>query len=139
MPIATLLPLAGKLNATLCAVPFVGEPLVRTQNRLFGKIAFHLPVMGAHKCTTIDEVKQQWLSFLSRVGIHPRIVDEKPNSFAFQIDACAYGFDRPEQQQVCDACMDFDRVFVKHLGAELVIEHSIPQGAAECRCVVRMS
>ena len=136
--IGQILPLVGKLNDTLCRIPVVGEHVVRTHSRLAARAAFHAPLMGGRRCSTIADLKGEWLKFLARVDIHLDIVEEDDNSFVFTVARCPYCFEHGEQQLVCDACMDLDREYIKLLGGELTIEHCIPDGSEHCRCSVRL-
>ncbi len=135
---ATLLPIVGKLHFWVSRIPWIGERLVRSQSRLAAQLAFHLPLVGGKKSSTVEGVKSEWRKFLSLAGMNLDVTREDADSFEFQVSSCPYGFRRPEEKKVCDACMDLDRTYVKLLGAELEVLESIPGGANCCRCVVRV-
>jgi hypothetical protein len=134
-----LMPAIGKLNALAYRLPFVGETLVRRQSRAVGALAFHMPLLGGKPCSSIGEVKEEWLRFLGRAGISVRITREAENEFEFEVGACPWGFRKSADQGVCDACMDLDRTYVKLLGGEMEVLDSIPSGAACCRELIRMA
>ncbi|MEW6439687.1 MAG: hypothetical protein AB1640_02020 [bacterium] len=134
-----VLPMVGKLNYLLYRVPGIGDRVVRGQSRLAAKLAFHAPLLGGRRSTTLEGVKSEWLKFLAMAGIQPDITREGEREFEFQVQACPYGFHRPEEKGVCDACMDLDRAYVKLLGGELEVLESIPAGSPRCRIAVRVA
>jgi hypothetical protein len=69
----TLLPLLGKLNYLMYRIPLIGESLVRGQSRMAARIAFHMPILGGKRSSTLEGVKSEWLKFLSLAGIQPPI------------------------------------------------------------------
>ena len=135
----TLLPLLGKLNYLMYRIPLIGESLVRGQSRMAARIAFHMPILGGKRSSTLEGVKSEWLKFLSLAGMQPPMTQQGEKAFEFQVEACPYRFHRPEERGVCDACMDLDRTYVKLLGGELEVLASIPDGSGKCRCVVRVN
>lgn len=50
---------------------------------------------------------------------------ESPDQLEFLVAACPYGYNRRDQEGVCDAVMDLDRTMVKLCGGSMVIEESI--------------
>ena len=129
----------GRLHATVFKVPGIGERFVRAQARFAANLAFHLPVLGSTKCTSLHELRGEWLKFLGMAGIFPSVSRESDTEFEMELDACPYGFSRQGDQGVCDACMDLDRAYVRLLGGEMEIVHNIPSGYPSCRFVIRMA
>ena len=68
----TLLHLLGKLNYLMYRIPLIGESLVRGQSRMAARIAFHMPILGGKRSSTLEGVKSEWLKFLSLAGFSPR-------------------------------------------------------------------
>ena len=139
MPEVKPLHWVGRVHARVFKVPVIGERFVRTQSRLAAKLAFRLPVLGARKCASLHELRGEWLKFLGMAGIYPSISRETDTEFELELDACPYGFCREEEQGVCDACMDLDRAYVRLLGGEMEVVHSIPSGSPSCRFVIRLA
>ena len=135
----SLMPLLGKWNALAYRLPVLGESLVRTQSRAIAKMAFHMPLLGGRPCSNIGEIKEGWLKFLGRAGISITITRETENEFEFEVEACPWGFRNPDDQGVCDACMDLDRTYVRLLGGEMEVLASIPSGSACCTERIRMA
>jgi len=135
----TLMPVVGRLNALVYRLPLVGETLVRKQSRAVAALAFHMPLLGGKSCSSIHEVKAEWIKFLGRAGISIEITRENEKEFEFEVEACPWGFRNPADLGVCDACMDLDRTYVKLLGGEMKILESIPSGSACCKEVIRMA
>jgi len=129
----------GRLNAAVFGIPGVGERIVRGQSRLAAHLAFRLPVLGGKRCSSLRELRGEWLKFLGLAGIFPSLSRETDTEFELEVASCPYGFSRAEQQGVCDACMDLDRAYVKLLGGTLEVSHSIPSGAGSCRLVIRLA
>jgi hypothetical protein len=129
----------GKLHAIVYQVPGLGEKIVRGQSRATAHLAFLLPVLGGKKCSSLGELRGEWLKFLGLAGIFPSVSRETDHEFETELAACPYGFHRQEQHGVCDACMDLDRAYVKLLGGELKVTHTLPMGSGCCRCTVRMA
>jgi hypothetical protein len=134
---ANLMTLIGKSNALLFRVPVLGEAAVRGQSRAMARLAFHAPILGGKRCGSIREVRDEWLKFLKRSGITVVITREDDREFEFELTACPWGYSKPGEQGVCDACMDLDRTYVRLLGGELELAGTIPAGDACCRSVVR--
>ena len=132
------LPLLGQFNYLMYRIPRIGESLVRGQSRMAARLAFHMPILGGKRSTTLDGVKSEWFKFLRLAGMQPPITQQGEEEFEFEVEACPYGFRRPEEKGVCHACMDLDRTYVKLLGGELEVLESIPDGSDRCRCVVRV-
>lgn len=51
----------------------------------------------------------------------------------FALTSCPYGWSPEGDEAICDAVMDLERELVSGMGATLVIEERIPQGAPKCR------
>jgi hypothetical protein len=133
MIVKCLLKLAGKMDALVYKTPLIGEQLVRNKANFLGNIAFHMPVLGSRPCGNIIEVQQKWFGFMERFGFKAHLDDSYPNEFYWSIDSCPYHFKRSDQQSLCDACMDFDRTYIRLLGGELEILDTIPAGSDHCR------
>jgi len=129
----------GRLHAAVFRIPGIGEKIVRGQSRFTANLAFRVPVMGGRRCSTIRELRSEWLKFLGLAGIFPSVSRETDTEFEMEVNACPYGFSDPQHQGVCDACMDLDRAYVKLLGGELEISHAIPSGSDTCRMVIRLA
>jgi hypothetical protein len=129
----------GKLHGIVYQIPGVGEKIVRGQSRFTAHLAFHLPVLGGKKCSSLGELRGEWLKFLGMAGIFPSVSRETDSEFETELAACPYGFRREDPQGLCDACMDLDRAYVKLLGGELEVTHTLPAGSGCCRFVVRMA
>lgn len=129
----------GKLNAAVFRIPGIGERIVRGQSRWTANLAFLLPVMGGRRCSSLRELRSEWLKFLGLAGIFPSVSRETDTEFEMEVSACPYGFTGQEHQGVCDACMDLDRAYVKRLGGELEVLHAIPSGSGTCRMVIRLA
>jgi len=129
----------GKLESLLFKIPLIGEPLIRNRNRAAGNLAFKLPLLGGKRGRTIQEVRDGWKKFLKRAGITIRVTSEDLDSFKWEMDACPYGFCRPEDRGVCDAAMDLDRTYTRLLGGELRINETIPDGFSKCSYTTRLA
>lgn len=133
LPINRMLPLVGKVNSLVFAIPGLGEPIVRTVSKAIGKLAFKLPLLGGEPAQHVGHVHDQWLKFMGLVGINTDVISREDGQFVMTMDACPYGFDEADQHGVCDACMDLDRAYVQSLGARIEIEQRIPDGAHQCQ------
>ena len=56
----------------------------------------------------------------------------------FYLKTCPYGWRDGEDAKLCDAVMQLERELAKGLGATLVIEETIPEGAPRCRFSLRV-
>lgn len=133
MTLHKLLPIVGKVNSLIHDIPVVGEMMVRATSRAAGTAAFKLPLIGGRPSNHIGQVRNQWLRFLGLVGLSPRVVKSGDGEFEMVMDECPYGFTNSDESDVCDACMDLDRIYIQHLKARLDILERIPQGAHQCR------
>ncbi|MBW1988106.1 MAG: hypothetical protein JRI97_01030, partial [Deltaproteobacteria bacterium] len=111
---------------------------LRGTNRALARAAFHLPLLGGRKSKSIKELERQWMAFLARAGIRPRVTSRTDTQFCWEVDACPWGFCRPGQAGPCDAAMDLDRTYTRLLGGELVIEERIAEGKTRCRFTTRL-
>ncbi len=59
------------------------------------------------------------------------------DEFYLELPYCPYGFTSPDQQKPCDTAMDMDRYMLKHCGAKLTVQETIPKGASRCKMLVR--
>ena len=137
MALARMLPVVGKVNGLVYKVPYVGELVVRASSRAIGTLAFNLPVLGGEPSPHIGHVKNQWLKFMGLVGMKPQVVAEADGEFEIVVDECPYGFSKPEDKDVCDACMDLDRMYIHLLKGRFEILVRIPYGSHRCRFKIR--
>lgn len=133
LPVIRLMPLMGKINALVFAIPGLGEPIVRVVSKTAGKLLFKLPLLGGQPAQHVGHVHDQWLKFVGLVGIKADVVSRTDGQFVMTVDTCPYGFGEADEQGVCDACMDLDRAYVRSLGARFEIEERLPEGAHQCR------
>ncbi len=115
-------------------IPKIGEPLVRGVTRTFGHVNFRMPGIGPKRHKTIQGVKEDLARMVELMELPIAFIDENDTSDSFEIyvEHCPYGYHRPDQQGVCDAAMDMDRVLFRNMGAELIIKESIVYGAPKC-------
>lgn len=137
MSIDTLMLALGRLNKLACRLPVLGERVVRIEGRAIAALAFHMPWLGGKPCSSVSEIKEEWLGFIGRAGISATITRETQDELEFEMESCPWGFRKAEDQGVCDAYMDLDRTYVKLLGGELEVLESIPSGSRRCREVIR--
>ncbi len=134
----TLLKTVGKVQSLVFALPFAGEPLVRSINRAVAYAAFYAPFLGGTPSHTLAGVRDGWVQFLKRAGINIRITGEEDNAFDWEVDQCPYGYCQAMHRGVCDAVMDLDRTYTRLLGGELTITSRIPNGSTMCRYTTRL-
>lgn len=133
MAIHRLLPVVGKVHKLIYQIPIVGEMTVRGSSRALGTLAFKTPLFGGSPGHHIGHIKDQLLRFLGLIGLKPKVVEVRDGSFDFTVEGCPYGFKSPEEEEVCDACMDLDRIYVHHLRGRFEIVDRVTQGAHQCR------
>ena len=77
--------------------------------------------------------------FIMRRFFEPYLteVHEREEDAVFFLSRCPYGFHLPSHVSICDAVMQFERELVSGIGAELVIEQTLPQGFSRCRFRLR--
>ena len=56
----------------------------------------------------------------------------------FYLKTCPYGWRDGKDAKLCDAVMQLERELAKGIGATLVIEETIPEGAPRCRFTLRV-
>lgn len=139
MALQRLLPAVGKVNKTIHEIPIIGEVVVRASSRAMGTLAFKAPLFGGKPAQHIGHVKDQWLRFLGLIGLKPQVVDVTDGAFELVLDKCPYGFSSEDEQDVCDACMDLDRIYIHHLQGRFEILERITQGSSCCRFRVSYS
>lgn len=122
----------GRFYERLYRVPGVGESLVRGFCRNLGRISFYSP-SGLKRSDNLPGVKATLVESCRKMGFKMELSGEKPDQFEFFVLECPYGYHRPEQQGVCDAAMDMDRVMFRLCGGDLRVEETIPGGAPKCR------
>jgi hypothetical protein len=133
MALHMLLPIVGRINKLIFEIPVVGELVVRAHSRAVGTLAFKAPLFGSEPANHIGQVKDSWLRFLGLVGLETRVVEVTDGAFELEMDRCPYGFDSEDDKDVCDACMDLDRIYMQHLRGRFEIVDRIPHGSHACR------
>ncbi|MCX5859759.1 MAG: hypothetical protein NT056_07690 [Proteobacteria bacterium] len=126
----------GRFYERLYRVPGIGESLVRGWCRNLGRVSFYSP-SGLKRSDDLQGVKETLVESCRKMGFKMELSGEKPGQFEFFILECPYGYHRPDQQGVCDAAMDMDRVMFRLCGGDLQVEETIPGGAAKCRVTMR--
>jgi len=143
MPInpVKFMPRMGKLYERLYPLPAVGDPLVRGINRGIARMNFHNPILGLKRHDSVEGFKKQFLELVEMMQLPIEIIpdSEGPEGFEIYVNGCPYGYHRADQQGVCDAAMDMDRILFKLMGADLTIRESAVQGAPRCRVAFRMA
>jgi len=123
----------GRFYERLYRVPGVGESLVRGWCRNLGRVSFYSP-SGLKRSDNLQGVKETLVESCRKMGFQLELSGKAgPDQFEFFILECPYGFHRLDQQGVCDAAMDMDRVMFRLCGGELRVEDTIPRGATKCR------
>ena len=124
----------GKFYERLFKIPMIGEPLVRAMNRGLGNLNFRLPMPGAKRHDNIEGIIEYLKNSIEIMKFPIEIIEDSitEDRFEIYVHHCPYGYHRPDQQGVCDAAMDMDRVLFRNLGADLVILDSIVYGAPRC-------
>lgn len=130
----------GKIYERLYRVPVAGETLLRGINRAIARAGFNSPVVRRRRHNDIQSLKADFLRLLYLMKIPVEIIEgsEGPRQFEFYVNACPYGFYRADQQGVCDAAMDMDRLLFRLMGAELTVQEAVVQGFPRCRILMRM-
>ena len=130
----------GRFYELLFKIPIIGEPLVKGINRGLGHLNFRNPMLKAERCDTIDEVIAYLRQAIDLMKFPIEIIEDSitEDSFEIYVHHCPYGYHRPDQQGVCDAAMDMDRVLFRNLGADLVIQESAVFGAPKCHIKMTM-
>ncbi len=125
----------GKLYEALFQLPYIGETLVRKWVRGLGTIVYYAPFSGVSRQANLEGVKSTLERMVRIMKFDVEILNdsEEPDSFEFLVHCCPYGYNRADQQGVCDAAMDMDRVMFRHVGAEMIIKEAIVYGAPACR------
>ena len=131
----------GRFYERLYPLPALGEPMVRGINRGIARMNFYGPLLGLKRHDSVDGFKKQFLRLIEMMQLPIEIIAESegPNGFEFYVHSCPYGYHRPDQQGVCDAAMDMDRVLFKLMGADLTILEAAVQGAPRCRVAFSMA
>ena len=127
----------GRIYERLYRLPLFGERLVRAIVRGMGKIVFYSPLSRFKYEETIGGVRRQLEDLCNSIGIPISVIEEEPEHLEFLVHDCPYAYHRSDQQGVCDAVMDLDRVIFRLCGAQLTIQESVVKGAAGCRVRLR--
>lgn len=135
-----LMTVLGKIYERLYRIPVAGETLVRGINRGIARASFNSPVVRRKRHTDIQSLKADFLRLLDMMKIPVEIIEgsEGPERFEFYVLGCPYGFHRADQQGVCDAAMDMDRLLFRLMGAELTVQEAVVQGFPRCRILMRL-
>jgi hypothetical protein len=125
----------GKTYEGLYKLPVLGNPLVRGINRGIARMIFNGPLIRRKRHETIESFKADFMRLIDMMKVPIEIIKgtEGPDGFEFYVHSCPYGFHRRDQQGVCDAAMDMDRLIFRLMGAELEIKESVVKGAPKCR------
>ena len=129
--------LMGHFFENLYRVPRVGDALVRFLARGMAKGMVVLPFTGFRRSSSVEESIALLKLICGRLAIGVDVVEQKPDGFVFEVPACPYGCNRPDQQGVCDAVMDLDRMVYREAGLELTVIESVVAGAPRCRLSMR--
>ena len=129
--------LMGHFFENLYRVPRMGDSLVRSLAKGMARGTVLLPFTGFRRPSSVEESIALLSLICRRMAISVDIVGQKPDGFLFEVPACPYGYNRPDQQGVCDAVMDLDRLVYRHFGLELTILESVVAGAPRCRMSMR--
>ncbi len=129
--------LLGKIFETLYRTPLVGETIVRIMARSFGRMIFYSPLLDFKRSDTVSGVRRQLEALTSNIGIPISVTREGGDELEFLVHQCPYRFCRSDQQGVCDAAMDIDRLLFRLCGAELIILEASVHGAPECKILMR--
>ena len=126
----------GKMYENLYKLPG-GEALVRGMSRNAARLAFYNPLAGLKKRDSLAEIKEDVVRMCKLMEVPLSVSKESPDQIEFLVDACPYGYNRRDQEGVCDAVMDLDRTMVKLCGGSMVVEESTAAGAPKCRVTVK--
>lgn len=129
--------LMGHFFENLYRVPRMGDALVRSLARGMAKGMVVLPFTGFRRSSSVKESIALLKLICGRLAIDVEIVEQKPDGFVFEVPACPYGYNRLDQQGVCDAVMDLDRMVYREAGLELKVLESVVAGAPRCRMSMR--
>jgi len=129
--------LMGRFFENLYRMPGKGEALVRGLTWGLAKIFVRTPYTGLRRSSSVEESIRLLNTICRRCAIDVEVVEKKDDGFEFEVLSCPYGFKRPEQQGVCDAAMDLDRVMFREYGVDLTILDTIAAGAPRCRISMR--
>jgi len=83
------------------------------------------------------EFKQDFARMTALMDFDLETVQRGEDRLEVILEACPYGYRRPDQQGVCDAAMDMDRAMFGHAGYEVTIDACIPSGAHACLVSMR--
>ena len=137
-----MLYITGKIAFLLCLIPFLGEPLVRVLWKNSAKMFYMARHLFKSKKSyhSLVEIKDEWHSTLALFGVpEPTVTRLEEKEYYWYINACPYGYKKAYEKKVCDAIMDFDRMYVRKLGAHLEILECVPGGASKCSYVTRLA
>ncbi len=124
----------GKLHILLCRVPGVGERIARGVSWCMSVVPW---LSGMRRTTSIEATRAQLDEKGAEMGFPFELGQPEDGQFVLELPYCPYGFTGPEHARPCDTAMDMDRILMRRLGAELIIEETIPEGASRCRMIVR--
>ena len=123
--------LLGSIYSNIYRIPFIGNLIVRGVCRTFGLLGY-LGAMRHNHYSSVEEFAGFFKTMTDAGGIEVEISSIDETQFEFSLKECPYGFNRPEQQGVCEAAMDMDRTLFGLCGFELTIKESIPGGSPVC-------
>ena len=111
-PQTVSLHLMGHFLENLYRIPRVGDALVRFLARGMAKGMVVLPFTGFRRSCSVEESIALLKLICGRPAIGVDVVEQKPEGFVFEVPACPYGFNRLDQQGVCDAIMDLSLIHI---------------------------
>ncbi len=118
-------------------MPGKGESLVRGLTGGLARFFVRIPYTGLRRSSSVEDSIELLHIICRRCAIDVEVVEQKIDGFEFEVLSCPYGFNRLDQQGVCDAAMDLDRVMFREYGVELTILDTIVAGAPRCRVSMR--
>ncbi len=128
----------GKFFESTYRIPVLGDFLVRKMSRGMAYMTFHTPFWKMQKHHSIQGIKLELDKLAGLSDGELLISKENETSFEYLSSPCPYGFNRKDQQGVCDAAMDMNRHLFDLCGANLIIHESITSGAPRCRITLKI-
>lgn len=125
----------GKFYENLYKLPR-GESLVRSIASGLARMAFHSPGSIMKKRDSAVEIKDDLVKMCGMMDIVINVTRADKDKFEFLVPICPYLYQRRDQEGVCEAAMDMDRMLIQLSGGELIIEESVPRGDSVCRVTV---
>jgi hypothetical protein len=124
----------GQLHIMLCRIPAVGEPLARSLSWCMSVVPW---LGGMRRTASIQATHKQLGEKGAEMGFPFELGEPEGDTFVLELPYCPYGFTGAEHARPCDTAMDMDRILMRRLGAELLIDETIPNGYSRCKMRVR--